>query len=430
MQAEETTPARPHAHRFQLLRNVFLAALLLLLLVPRHGDYHITPVEQIAFRHLFSLAEWEITNFPRKWLHQLAVLFPGSKPSRQERIEIVDEYLQTVRRANKEENRIEGAAELRSFRGGSSAAKQDPLDDDFLRELLVRRDELQPDAEEAVEAEVSAVLAGLGLESRIGLIWPPVDISFGDPPTLLVISPRDKINMIGAVFLDPDIEPFDRDEVEKRVFDELDLVAYVDDLAGLATYPNMVSDLNSRRTVIRTVAHEWLHSYWFFHPFGLNYFASTEMTTLNETAATLAGNEIGDIAYERMGGDLSENARRYEAAHQVDPNFTKFVRETRIEAESLLAEGRVDEAEEYMRRRQWDLRLRGYYVRKLNQAYFAFRGRYADSPASVSPVGDQMRELRSYTNDIGEFIRVISEVSSPAEFEALLDRLRTEQADG
>ena len=151
------------------------------------------------------------------------------------------------------------------------------------------------------------------------------------------------------------------------------------------------------------------------------------MTTLNETAATLAGNEIGDAVFERMGGDLSENARRYETESKADPNFTKFMRETRIEAERLLSEDKVDEAEEYMRKRQWELRLRGYYIRKLNQAYFAFRGRYADSPASISPVGEQMRELRSYMTGLGEFIQVISEVSTPAEFDALLERVRAER---
>ncbi len=411
--------------RFRWWRKLFLALILLTLFIPRMDSFRITPVELIAFDHLFSLVEWETANFPKKWLHMLVNLVPGQKPSREMRLELVDEYLRVVRLANKEERRIEGAAQLRSFKGADT--KQSVPTDEYLRELLSQKRALQPEAEESIEAEVSAVLATLGLESRIGLIWPPVDIRFGAPPTLLVISPRNEINMTGAVFLDPDIEPFERDELENRVYDEVDYAAYVDDLAGLATFPNMVNDLYTTRTVIRTAAHEWLHSYWFFHPFGRNYFASTEMTTLNETAATLAGNEIGDIAFERMGGDLSENARRYEAADRSDPNFTKFMRETRIETERLLEEGKVEEAEEYMRKRQWELRLRGYYIRKLNQAYFAFRGRYGDSPASISPIGEQMRELRSYVSDIGEFIAAISDVSSPAEFEALLERLRTER---
>lgn len=412
--------------RFRWWQGIILALLLLTLVIPRTGGVRVTPVELIAFEHVFSLVEWEIANFPRKWIHALTNLVPGSKPSREERLALVDDYLQTVRAANKEERRIEGATQLRSFRAGGAGAKSGPVSDELLQELLARERKLRPEAEEAVEAEIAAVIAELDIDSRLGIVWPPVDIRFSDLPTLLVISPRNEISMTGAVFLDPDIEPFDRDEIERRVFDELDYAAYVDDIAGLATFPNMVSDAHTTRTVIRTAVHEWLHSFWFFHPFGRNYFASTEMTTLNETAATLAGNEIGDMVFERMGGDLSENARRYEVESQIDSRFTEFMRETRVEAERLLAEGKIEEAEEYMRRRQWDLRLRGYYIRKLNQAYFAFRGRYADSPASISPVGEQMRELRSYMSDIGEFVRVISKVSNPAEFDALLEQIRAE----
>jgi len=423
MQSQVTRPRR----RFRWWQWIILVLILTTLFIPRTGGLRITPVELIAFEHLFSLVEWEVVNFPQKWLHSLTNLVPGSKLTREERLELVDEYLQTVRAANKEERRIEGANQLRSFRAGGSGAKAGPVSDELFQQLLARERELRPEVEETVEAEIHAVVAELDIDSRFGIVWPPIDIRFGDLPTLLVISPRNEINMVGAVFLDPEIEPFDRDEIERRVVNELDYAAYVDDIAGLATFPNMVSDSYTTRTVIRTAAHEWLHSFWFFHPFGRNYFASTEMTTLNETAATLAGNEIGDIAFERMGGDLSENARRYETESQIDPRFTKFMRDTRIEAERLLGEGKVEEAEEYMRKRQWDLRLRGYYIRKLNQAYFAFRGRYGDSPASLSPVGEQMRELRSYMRDIGEFIRVISKVSNPAEFEDLLERIRAER---
>ncbi len=401
-----------------------LTALALILLVPQSDDFRLTPVEEIAFGRLFSLASWEAANFPSKWIHMAGNLLPGAKPTRAERLAIVDEYLTVVRRADKERRRIEGAARTGGFGGASAASASAAVSEDYLRELLAEKRRLQPEAEEAMEAEISAVLADFGFQSRVGLIWPPVDFRFTRPPTLLVISPRDEIKMVGGVFVDPEIEPFDRDALEKRVVEELDYSAYVDNIAGLATFPNMVNDLYSTRTILRTAAHEWLHAYWFFRPLGRNYFASDEMTTLNETAATLAGDELGDLTFERMGGDLSENARRYAAQSQANPDFAAFMRETRLEAERLLADGMVDEAEDYMRKRQWDLRLRGYYIRKLNQAYFAFRGRYADSAASVSPIGEQMRELRSYAADVGEFIEWVSEVSTPAEFDALLERRR------
>jgi len=414
---------RDSPRRFGRLRKAVLLAVALILLVPPSGDFHVTPVERIASEHIFSLLEWEAANFPKKWIRAVGYLVPGAKPSRDERLAIVDEYLEVVRRADKERRRVEGAAQLGGVGGSTAAAKSAAASDEYLRELLAEKRRLQPEAEEALEAEISAVLADFGFQSRVGLIWPPLDFRFTQPPTLLVISPRNEIRMVGGVFLDPEIEPFDRDAVEKRVVEELDYSAYVDDLAGLATFPNMVNDLYTARTIARTAAHEWLHAYWFFHPFGRNYFASDEMTTLNETAATLAGNELGDIAFARMGGDLSENARRYAAESQANPDFTAFMRETRLEAERLLSDGMVDAAEDYMRKRQWELRLRGYYIRKLNQAYFAFRGRYGDSPASVSPVGERMRELRSYAADVGEFINMVSAVSTPAEFNALLEGL-------
>ena len=123
--------------------------------------------------------------------------------------------------------------------------------------------------------------------------------------------------------------------------------------------------------------------------------ASADMFTLNETAADIAGRELGDTVFARMGGDLSISPGRYGAAEDRDPNFTREMRKTRREAESLLAEGKVDQAEELMKQSWWFLALRGYGLRKLNQAYFAFRGSYAESPASLSPIGDELRGASS-----------------------------------
>ena len=100
---------------------------MLTLFISRTGGLRLTPVELIAFEHVFSLLEWEIANFPRKWLHSLTNLVPGFKPSREERLELVDEYLQTVRAAHKQERRIEGTTHLRSLRAGGSGAKSGPV---------------------------------------------------------------------------------------------------------------------------------------------------------------------------------------------------------------------------------------------------------------------------------------------------------------
>ena len=125
MESKAKTPRR----RFRWWQGIILVLLLLTLFIPRTGGLRITPVERIAFEHIFSLVEWEVVNFPQKWLYSLTNLVPGSKPTRDERLAMVDEYLQTVRAANKEERRIEGANQLRSFRAGGSGAKAGPVSD-------------------------------------------------------------------------------------------------------------------------------------------------------------------------------------------------------------------------------------------------------------------------------------------------------------
>ena len=58
----------------------------------------------------------------------------------------------------------------------------------------------------------------------------------------------------------------------------------------------------------------------------------------------------------------------------------------------------------------------GIFIRKLNQAYFAFHGTYAESPTSVSPIGDQLHSFRNAVPDLGTFIREVSHVSNYDEF--------------
>ncbi len=97
--------------------------------------------------------------------------------------------------------------------------------------------------------------------------------------------------------------------------------------------------------------------------------------------------------------------------------------ETRVTVDDLLAEGQIEAAEAYMEiRRQvfWD---NNYRIRKLNQAYFAFYGAYADQPggsAGEDPVGAAVRQLRAESASLVEFIDQIAWLIS---FDGLLNSL-------
>jgi hypothetical protein len=88
---------------------------------------------------------------------------------------------------------------------------------------------------------------------------------------------------------------------------------------------------------------------------------------------------------------------------------------TRVTADELLAQGKIEEAEEYMEQRRQLFIQNGYVIRKLNQAYFAFHGAYADVPggaAGEDPVGPAVRALREQSDSLADFVNTISWMTS------------------
>ena len=102
------------------------------------------------------------------------------------------------------------------------------------------------------------------------------------------------------------------------------------------------------------------------------------------------------------------------------------MRETRNTADSLLEEGKIEEAEDYMEARRLIFWENGYRIRKLNQAYFAFHGAYADVPggaAGEDPVGAAVRFLRSESLSLQDFVKKISRVNSYEELKEIIGEI-------
>ena len=62
----------------------------------------------------------------------------------------------------------------------------------------------------------------------------------------------------------------------------------------------------------------------------------------------------------------------------------------------------------------------GYFIRRINQAYFAFHGLYADTPASSSPIGPKLEELRRRSGSLGDFLHAAARITSEAHLDRLL----------
>lgn len=422
-------------------RFVVLGAAAYLMLIPDSQLYMMSETRMAALGSHYNLMGWHMENFASKWTHWLIRTAPGLGISDQDRVGLVDRYFLLGDEARRLQDELafssngSTGSDDGSGRGETLARR---LDQVRAERLLIRAD-----VEETIESGVSSAVRNhrLGVmdswEFLDELVFPPIDIRLQEPPKALITSPRDKIERLETVLLEPGITLRERERIERRIADEQDLSAIVLDIGGVATYPASIYNRGDLRGTLRIVAHEWIHHYMAFRPLGSEMHSDPAMHTLNETAANIAGNELGDWAYlafmdrksAQLGGrenvalraplDAMRAGPAYDAAFDYGP----AMRETRISVDRLLAAGQVELAESYMESRRRTFNDNGYPIRKLNQAYFAFNGSYADGPASVDPIGPQVRRLRDLSDDVGEFISLIAEVGSYDEFLKLLERL-------
>ena len=365
--------------------------------------------EAAADAHGYDLVSWEITHFPEKWLYKLQHLLGGQSEGEDDD-DVVCEY-------------FELAAEMREAAGGAA---------DGGSELL---SEIENEVEDVIEGRVTAVLEdeGLALEpplfSDLGLVFPPVDFEFGTTPRVLSVSPRERIELRDSYLLSPDLNLEEIGNIERNA--EADnrgdsgISALVIRTGGLSSYPSVVFENASYESLVETVFHEWLHSYLIFFPLGASYFGSNEARTLNESVANIAGKDLARLYFERYG-TLEEMCRAPPAAATPSPapaafDFTSEMRELRRTVEALLEDGRIGEAEALMAAKRDDFQAKGVFIRRLNQAYFAFHGFYADTPGSIDPIGPKLQTLLERAGSPGEFVRRTSGITSRAELDQELE---------
>ena len=393
------------------------------------GDSHrLNPAQEAATPYIYDLVAWEATNFLSKWVHRLTRVLPWNSLSKEEKRRRLEAYFDLGEEVSSLQTELSQAA---ARTDGDQSARVIALERK-LAAINARRDSLRDDVEETIEAAISSVVSDEGFASWGKLMFPPVDIRLSSPPRLLVTSPRDRIERTHDVLLKPQVTVQQREEVEDKLLQESDLSAAVISIGGIATYPASLPNNRTLQATLQTSAHEWLHHYFFFRPLGQNMFHSDEMETLNETAADIAGREIGDRAFEKLMGvvvpaesrSAGERVEEDKAASKEDGfDFDREMRATRRSVDELLAAGKVEEAEVYMEQRRQFFVENKVYIRKLNQAYFAFHSTYAESPTSVSPIGDQLHQFRERVPDLRTFVRRVAGMSSYEKFLEELDRL-------
>lgn len=416
-----------------------LAALLpILILIPFLGPAN-APLGEVSDRVRgftrsieFDFVEW---TWDSAWLKlEHSALGAERYLKEQGQSEIVREFIELVNEIQRTE------AELSILYANpdlQSVEAQIIATNEHLDALLVRRARSAPLAESILQAQVGAVATELGLTSG-GQTIPPLLFHSTPLPWALIVSPRNAISQEANISLQTELNLEDQIFLEDEVAESLDVSTLVTPVGGVGTYPTMVAQSSHLNWLAEVISHEWTHNVLTLHPLGLLYFESPDLTTMNETTANISGKEIGARVIERFYPELvppppqpapAAEASSGEEVTSLPPapvfDFRAEMHATRVRVDELLADGKVEEAEAYMESRRlvfWD---HGYVIRKLNQAYFAFYGSYADSPigaAGEDPVGAAVRELRARSNSLSEFIQRMMPLTS---YGGLLDLLQS-----
>ncbi len=350
--------------------------------------------------------------------------------------EIVFDYLRTTLNLIQTETRIEQIyADPKIIdKEGTSVLLRSQRD-----EFTARQKELAPFAESILQSQISETLAGQNLTTA-GQPLPPVLYHNSPTPLALIVSKREKIEQIANISVLPTLTINDQIALEDKVTNSLDVSTLVVPIGGVGVYPTMVMETTDLPWLLSTIAHEWTHNYLNIRPLGLNYSTTPELRTMNETTANIVGDEVGLMVLHTYYPELVASPTWLSATsnllsldlHFLPSNgidetpvfdFRAEMRETRVQAEGLLSQGKIEEAETYMEQRRqvfWD---NGYLIRKLNQAYFAFHGAYADVPggaAGEDPVGPAVRALRDQSASLEDFINTIAWMTS---FDQLLEAI-------
>jgi hypothetical protein len=333
----------------------------------------------------------------------------------QERSDTVREYLRLIDQIQQVDARVNDVYADPSVKD-PYAASQDLRQQ--LQALRRQRDQIGPIAEAILQSQVSEVAASMGLTLG-GQPIPPVLYHSTPLPEALIISPRTVIRQDADISLVPGMTVEQKDQLENQVDKSLDVSSLVVEIGGVGVYPTMVDETGDLNWLSEVVSHEWTHNFLTLRPLGASYLNSPALRTMNETTASIAGKEIGREVIKRYYPDLLPPEAP--ASPQPTPpsggssapvfDFRAEMHTTRLEVDQLLAAGKVDQAEQYMDQRRVFFWNHGYHIRKLNQAYFAFYGAYADQPGGAAgndPVGAAVRALRSESPSLATFLNRIS----------------------
>ena len=387
----------------------------------------------------FDYVEW-IANAAIIKLRTASLNLPYTLDSSEQK-RIVMEYFaitQSILEKENELSRLYADASITDKEKATEAVREE------LEKLYERQNKIAPLAEAILQDQISQVLAEIHLTAA-GQPIPNVWYHSTPLPMAMIVSPRDHIEQTANISVDTDLTVDDQVKLEDDITQGLNVSTLIVQIGGIGVYPTMVMRTDYFSWQVSTVVHEWTHNFLSARPLGMLYGETPELRIMNETTASIVENELGPLVIQRFYPQLASPADLWRAAAspasfygtppREDPppiDFRAEMHTTRVRADELLAEGKIEEAETYMEERRQFFWKNGYAIRKLNQAFFSFYGAYADvpgGPAGEDPVGPAVRALRAQSASLTDFLNRISWMRSFDELLAAINQAPAAQTN-
>ena len=248
------------------------------------GDV-IAAIRASAAHDSFNIAVWELR-------HASDIVASLNTPPTNP--DAIDDYFETSARLRETNARVN---RLLATRAGDDPELLEALaEQERIEEELA---EIRPSATRALRSLAMSTMREAGLVSDppvFGeIVFPPISFVMEELPRALIVSPRERIDLMASLPLRSDISTEEILKLEEALTNK-GLSAIVERIGGLGTYPALVKATSSREFTVSTILHEWVHHYLFFHPLGQRYSAGGEMSTINETVANMVAAETAAIA--------------------------------------------------------------------------------------------------------------------------------------
>ncbi len=260
------------------------------------------------------------------------------------------------------------------------------------------------------------------LDFYFDVVFPLPEFTLGSSPKLLLLSPRNKIERLDELLLINDLSDDEIVSLETEIELNTNYSAIIINIGGIAAYPSIIKSSESQINILKTASHEWLHQYLIMFPLGRAYFKDENLRTVNETLANIFSEQIVKEGCNERYEYFLKDCHKSNGIELVKNKFDyrDFMKNLRIQVDKLLIKGDLREAEILMKESSGTLRSKGFNIRRINQAWFAFHGSYADAPGSLSNVDKDLENFINSKGSIGLAIKDLRKIKNYNHYNKLL----------